>query len=219
MSESIQDRLIKFYARNDRSVTINAAQGHFATSNSHTNFYIDVTRLKVRIGEAKGAAKFLKSQLEGNVETIDTIVCLDETQVLGALLGQEIEKGGFINNNNIHDTTYVIRPEVNSVNQFIFRENNRLAIEGKSVLVLVDTMTTGDTVKQAVECINYYGGKVCAIAAIFSTKTEIDGIRVFTIFDDEDLPGYSAYETHNCPMCQKKIPLDAMVNGYGYAKL
>ena len=117
MSDSISDRLIKFYARNDRSVTINAAQGHFATSHSHTNYYIDVTRIKVRISEAKQAADFLKSQLENQVETIDTIVCLDETQVIGAFLGILIEKSGFIVNNNIHDTTYVIRPEVNSVNQ------------------------------------------------------------------------------------------------------
>ncbi|MCR4782358.1 MAG: orotate phosphoribosyltransferase [Lachnospiraceae bacterium] len=215
----MSDRLIKFYARNDKSVTINAAQGHFATSHSHINYYIDVTRLKVRISEAKGAARFLKQKLDGQVETVDTIVCLDATQVIGALLGEEIEKGGFINNNNIHDTTYVIRPEVNSVNQFMFRENNKLAIEGKSVLVLVDTMTTGDTVKRAVECIQYYGGSVCGIAAIFSTIDNVDGTRVFTIFDEKDLPEYRAYEPHECPMCQKKIPLDAMVNGYGYAKL
>jgi orotate phosphoribosyltransferase len=219
MSDSIADRLIKFYARNDRSVTINAAQGHFATSHSHTNYYIDVTRIKVRISEAKQAAVFLKGQLENQVETIDTIVCLDETQVIGAFLGELVEKSGFIVNHNLHDTTYVIRPEMNSIGQFMFRENNRLAIEGKSVLVLVDSMTTGDTVKQALECISYYGGTVCGIASIFSTIDHVDETRVFTIFDQEDLPGYTAYEPHECPMCNNGMQIDAMVNGYGYAKL
>jgi orotate phosphoribosyltransferase len=48
---------------------------------------------------------------------------------------------------------------------------------------------------------------------------EVDGIKVYTIFDSEDLPGYQAYLPAECPMCQKKIPIEAMVNGYGYAKL
>ena len=218
MENSISDRLMKFYARNDKSVTINAAQGHFATSQSHINYYIDVTRIKVRVSEAREAAKFLREQMVNRIESIDSIVCLDETQVLGAFIGEEIEKGGFITN-NAHETEYVVCPEENSIHQFMFRENNRLAVCGKNVIILVDSLSTGTTVKRAIECIRYYGGKVCGIASIFSTVDEVDGIKVYTIFDGEDLPGYQAYSPTDCPMCQKKIPIEAMVNGYGYAKL
>ena len=218
MNQSIADRLIKFNARNDNRVTVNAAQGHFATSHSHVNYYIDVTRIKVRISEAREAARFLRDKMVGNVQAVDSIVCLDGTEVLGALLAEEIEKGGF-EMNNAHETTYVVTPEENSINQFMFRENNRLAIEGKNVLLLVDTMTTGGTVKRALNCITYYGGNVSGIAAIFSTMGSVASTRVYSVFDQEDFPGYQSYSPQDCPMCKKKIPLDAIVNGYGYAKL
>ena len=101
----------------------------------------------------------------------------------------------------------------------MFRENIRPAIEGKHVLVLVDTMTTGETVRRSMECIEYYGGKVEGICAMFSTGDRINHKDVFTLFDDKDLPGYDAFSPADCPYCEKKIPLEAMVNGYGYSKL
>ena len=44
-------------------------------------------------------------------------------------------------------------------------------------------------------------------------------MRVESMFDNSDIPGYQAYEVHNCPYCKAKQKLDAMVNGYGYSKL
>ena len=92
MTDKIQERMTKFYSKDDRSVTINAVQGHFATSNSHINYYIDVTRLKVRAKEAENAAASLRAKLLHQVEDVDTIVCLDGTEVLGGFLAQELEK-------------------------------------------------------------------------------------------------------------------------------
>lgn len=218
MANDIKERMMKFFAQDDRVITINAAQGHFATSQSHINYYIDVTRIKVRVSEAKEAAKVLRTKLLHHVTTVDTIVCLDGTEVLGAFLADELERGDF-HMNNAHETMYVVEPEENSIHQFMFRENIRPSIEGKNVLVLVDTMTTGETVRRSMECIEYYGGVVAGVVAIFSTVKKLDNTEVFSLFSTDDLPGYATYPKYDCPYCKKKIPLEAMVNGYGIAKL
>ena len=97
--KSIRDRMVKFYAKDDNTITLNATPGHFATSSSHINFYIDVTRLKVRANEAREAARSIKNKMLHHVTTVDTIVCMDGTEVLGAYLAEELEKGHFANNN------------------------------------------------------------------------------------------------------------------------
>lgn len=218
MADTISERMVKFNARDDRRIAVNATQGHFATSSSHINYYIDITRMKVRVSEAEEAAKALKDKLLHRVMFADSIVCLDETEVIGAFLAQELIRGDFQSTNK-HDTIYVAQPEENSIHQFMFRENIRPAIEGKHVIVMVATMTTGATVRRAMECIEYYGGSVQAVVAIFATKTEIDNISVYSLFDQKDFPGYSTFQQHECPYCVRGIPIEAMVNGYGYAKL
>ncbi len=218
MTDKIQERMTKFYSKDDRSVTINAVQGHFATSNSHINYYIDVTRLKVRAKEAENAAASLRAKLLHQVEDVDTIVCLDGTEVLGGFLAQELEKGSF-HMTNKHDTMYIIRPEENSIHQFMFRQNNRLAIEGKNILILAATLTTGETMRRMMECVRYYGGRVSGVTSIFSTMREVDGQRIISLFTEDDLPGYAAYHPSECPFCAKKVPIEAVVNGYGYSTL
>ncbi len=218
MTDKIQERMTKFYSKDDRSVTINAVQGHFATSNSHINYYIDVTRLKVRAKEAENAAASLRAKLLHQVEDVDTIVCLDGTEVLGGFLAQELEKGSF-HMTNKHDTMYIIRPEENSIHQFMFRQNNRLAIEGKNILILAATLTTGETMRRMMECVRYYGGRVSGVTSIFSTMREVDGQRIISLFTEDDLPGYAAYHPSECPFCAKKMPIEAVVNGYGYSTL
>ena len=216
--DEIRSRMVKFYARGDRHVTINATQGHFATSQSHINYYIDVTRLKVRVAEAQEAARSLRQKLLHNVETVDTIVCLDGTEVLGAFLAQELEKGDFRMTNK-HETMYVVEPEENSIHQFMFRENIRPSIEGKNILLLVATMTTGETVKKSLECIEYYGGIIQGVSPIFSASGEIFGHEVNHIFSADDIDDYETYSQENCPYCQKGQKIDAMVNSFGYSEI
>lgn len=215
---AIEERMLKFYSKNDRSVTINACPGHFATSQSHTNFYIDVTRIKMRVSEAEEAAHALCAMIQDRIDSIDTIVCLDGTEMLGGFLGRQIEKGNF-HMTNRHETMYVVEPEENSIHQFLFRINNRMAIEGKNVLILVDTTSTGETLKRVIECVRYYGGKPVGCAAIFSTIDSILDQKIYSLFSADDMPEYQVYEPQDCPFCAKKIPIDALVNGYGYAKL
>ena len=132
----MEERMVKFYAKDSNKVVLHAVPGHFATSHSHINYYIDLTSLKIRAKEAEGVAAALASRFINGM-TIDTIVCMDGTEVIGGFLAQELEKRGNMITTNLHETIYVISPEYNSNNQMIFRDNNMLAIKGKHVLLLL----------------------------------------------------------------------------------
>ncbi|MCR4842283.1 MAG: hypothetical protein K5840_03350, partial [Eubacterium sp.] len=212
----LEKRTTKFYSRGDRTVTINAAQGHFATGNSHVNYYVDATRLKIRVNEAKNVAAIIKDKMVNNVTTVDTIVCLDNTQMLGGFIAQELETGQFLVSNT-HATIYVITPDENSLHQFMFRSTDRMGVGGKNCLILAGILTTGETISRIAECIEYYGGMNVGVAAIFSTMDMVDGLRVFKVFDPDDLPGYATYKIGECPYCAKGIKVEAIVNGAGYA--
>ena len=43
----------------NNQIKLKVSQGHFATSSSHINYYIDLTTLKARSSEAKAVAKSL----------------------------------------------------------------------------------------------------------------------------------------------------------------
>lgn len=66
-------------------------KGHFATSHSHINYYIDVTTQKTRLSEAQAVAEELLTYYHNNT-IIDTILCLDGTQVIGTCLASELKR-------------------------------------------------------------------------------------------------------------------------------
>ena len=133
----MEQKKVKFYSRESNLLALHAIPGHFATSHSHINYYVDVTSLKTRISEAQEAAKVFYSKLNYS-SYIDTIVCMDGTEVIGAFLSKEIEARSFLST-NIHETHYVITPEFNANNQMIFRDNNKGAINGKHVVLMPST--------------------------------------------------------------------------------
>ena len=101
----------------------------------------------------------------------------------------------------------------------LFRDNNKGAVEGKHVVLLLATTTTGETIKRALECIQYYGGTVVCVASIFSTIDSVDNVEIERLFDVDDVLNYEAYSVTDCPFCKKGHRIEAMVNGYGYSKL
>ena len=106
---------------------LRVAKGHFATSHSHINYYIDVTTQKSRLSEAKAVAKELVAAYQHST-IVDTVLCLDGTQVIGTCLANELTKDGFANM-NAHQTIYVITPEYTTGSQIILRDN--LAPDGQ----------------------------------------------------------------------------------------
>ena len=199
------------------NLLLRVSKGHFATNHSHINYYIDVTTQKMRLSEAQAVAEELVSYY--NITTIvDTIICLDGVEVIGTCLAHELTKGNYMNM-NAHKTIYVVTPERVSGSQIIFRDNLKQMIEGKNVLILAASVTTGYTVSSAIEAIRYYGGMVAGVAAIFATQNEVCGIPVNSAFDTADLDGYVSYPAHECPLCRSGVKIDALVNGFGYSKL
>ena len=192
-------------------------EGHFASNHAHLNYYIDVTTLKTRAGEAKEIAKALcATYMNGLV--IDTIVCMEGTDVIGAYLAEELTKSGFLST-NAHKTIYVVHPEPNSNSQLMFRDNLSMEIAGKNCMILMASVTTAKTLNKVLECISYYGGKLAGISALFSMIDEFDGEPIRAVFSKKDLPGYSAWDYRQCPYCRAGQKLDGLVNAYGYQAL
>ena len=198
-------------------VPLRVAHGHFATYHSHINYYIDITYQKTRLSEARDSAYDLVSHFI-NDTPVDTILCLDGTAVLGTCVAQELTKSGF-RTINAHQTIYVVEPEYNANSQIIFRDNIKPMIQGKTVLVLMASVTTGYTAKRSMEAIHYYGGQVAGVAAIYRAVDEIAGYPVRSVYSLADIPDYESYDYHECPYCKQGKKIDALVNSFGFSAL
>jgi len=196
---------------------LRVSKGHFATSHSHINYYIDVTTQKTRLSEAQNVARELVSYYSLST-VVDTVLCLDGTQVIGTCLANELTQGNFINL-NAHQTIYVITPEHTSGSQLFFRDNIVPMITGKNVLILAASVTTGYTAQAAAEAVRYYNGTVAGICALFATVDECAGMPVHSVFDPKDLEDYQSHPSHECPLCKEGKKIDALVNSYGFSKL
>ena len=207
---------VKLPTKNSR-LFLRVAKGHFATSHSHINYYIDVTTQKTRLSEAQEVARELVSAYRLST-IVDTILCLDGTQVIGSCVANELTRDGFMNM-NAHQTIYVITPEYTTGSQIILRDNIVPMVRGKHVLILAASITTGFTAQAAIEAVEYYGGQVAGLSAIFATTHDFMGHQVTSIFDPNNLPDYASYESRDCPLCKAGQHIDALVNSFGYSVL
>ncbi|MBO4836375.1 MAG: orotate phosphoribosyltransferase [Clostridia bacterium] len=196
------------------NVRLRVARGHFATSHSHNNYYIDFALTKHRLSEAREVAVELATMFRSNT-IVDTILCLDGTEVIGACMASELSRAGYTNM-NAHRTIYVVPPEHTSGSQLIFRDNTAPMIVGKHVIVLAASVTTGFTAKAAIDAIRYYGGIPVGVCAIFARAKECEGFPVMSIFNTENvLDDYQSCDSGDCPLCKAGIRLDGLVNSHG----
>ena len=149
---------------------LRVAKGHFATSHSHINYYIDVTT--------------------------------DGFTIM-----------------NPQKTLYIFTTEYTSGRQIIMLYNLAAIVKFKHVLILAASITTGYTIQAAVEAVNYYGGIVAGLSAIFATTHECLGYPVTSIFDPTSLPDYASFDSRDCPLCKAGQHIDALVNSFGYSAL
>ena len=131
-----------------RNLFLRVSKGHFATNHSHINYYIDVSTQKTRLSEAQAVADELVSYYNQST-IVDTILCLDGTQVIGTCLANALTAGNYVSI-NAHQTIYILTPEHTTGSQIIFREGLLSAIKGKHVLILAASVTTGYTAKAAI---------------------------------------------------------------------
>ena len=204
------------HSRN-KDVVLRYIPGHFITPNSHVNYYMDLSDMKSRQREARATGEELAEMYLAS-DVIDTILCLNGMEVVGAYLANKLTKAGIISA-NAHKTMYITSPEYNSSGQMMFRENNQHMIRGKHVLVLIDTATTGATLQSATRTVRYYKGITIGISAIYTLATQIDDIPIRALYSLRDLPDYASHKPENCPMCRDGVPVDAICNGFGYSTL
>ena len=197
-------------------VVLEAIPGHFVTPHSHVNYFIDMANLKHRQNEASATAKALGEQISVST-VVDTIVCMDGCEVIGAYLAEELTKAGIFSMNS-HKTIYIVTPEFVN-NQLVFRENYLHMIKGKNVLLLLDSATTGRTIIKAVQTLGYYGATISGVSAVFSAANSVMGIPIKSLFSLSDISDYKTYAPESCALCQEGVGIDAFANGFGYSTI
>ena len=188
----------------NEDVFIHAIPGHYVTASAHLNYYVGTSDIKHNRVVSVEAAKLLAEYYSVRNMDVDTVLCLYETQALGAYMAQELASPSMLAPNPDLQV-YVLGPEYDT--------------QGNNVVVLISCITSGRTVERAVQSARYYGGNVIGISSVFSAAKELCGLEVNTLFTPEDLPNYSYTAAKDCPMCKAGQPVDAIMNGYGYSKL
>ena len=212
----MQERLLITLKENP-DVILRAIPGHFITPNAHSNYYLDMTAIKSRTHESRAAALELAKKIPPTT-VVDTIVCMEGTQVIGAYLAEELTKNGVLNVNS-YKAINVISTELSAAGQYIVRDNLKPMFEGKNVILLVATAATGQTLAKTAEAIKYYGAKVRGICSVFSVGNTCFGKPIYSLFSVKDLPDYRNFSASECPMCKNGQPVDAIANPFGYSKL
>ena len=234
-------KAVKIYSKDHPALALKVTKGHFSSDRFHINYYIDMTDLKMRQRNAEEVAKAIvekyvkrvtltpviglvseaMNQMAATNATkapIDTIICMDGCEAIGAYIAKELSEVGFATTNT-HKTTYILTPEFDSTGQMVVRENIKPMLKGKHVLVVLATAMSGHTIAKSLRCISSYGGIVEGISCIFSAISEIEGHPVNSVFEASDLEGFRLSEPDNCPDCKAGVKLEAIVNSYGYTVL
>lgn len=213
----METRLQEIRARGNREIKIGIIPGHFATNHSHVNYYVDLTGIKSRHRMAKAAAAQLAKRYATDTP-VDTVICLEGTEMVGAFLADHLAQSGPRSMNSGNDIC-VLTPETNSNNQMIFRDNTQKMVWGKNILLLIASVSTGKTINRSIECLQYYNGRLAGIAALFSAVRETNGLPVHAIFTGEDIPAYRTSLSVDCEQCRAKQKIDAIINSFGYSKI
>ena len=175
---------------------VKVMKGHFVTTHSHVNTYIDLSTVKSRCNNARETAKVMAEPYLASTE-VDTIVCLDGMEVVGTFVADILSRPGTVSINTGKNIS-IVTPETNKVGQMIFRDNVRRMIEGQRVLIVAGLITTGKTMLQAIESILYYGGSVNGICSVFSLVSKVAGMDINAVFTQKEVAGYEKFSDGNC---------------------
>lgn len=196
-------------------IKIGVLKGHFATNHSHVNYYIDMTTIKTKCNVARDVASELATKYYDT--DIDTIICLEGTQMVGAFLAERLSANG--SGMNQGKNISVITPELNSNNQMIFRDNIQRLVRDRKIMLLISSASSGKTINRSVECLAYYGGQLNGICALFSFIKDYQGIPVKAMFTEDNIPDYFSSSAIDCPLCKANQRVDAVITSFGYSKI
>ena len=192
--------------------------GHFCTSFYHTNYYLDVSTMKACALTARDVARQLAVPYISSA-IVNTIVCMENTKVIGAFLAQELlQEGTAVMNTG--GEIHVVTPMNSFDGRYLFYDNELPWIENQSILLLTASVIGGKTLNSVLECISYYNGLVAGISSLFLYDETVTSHKINSLFTAEDLPGYRVFPTSDgCEMCEVGQKLDAIISSEGYKKI
>lgn len=198
-------------------ISIRLIPGHFATNSAHCNYFLDVSDLKTNALKAKDVAQELALPYLTR-SLVDTIVCMENTEVLGAFIAEELMREGTSIVNSGKEIR-VITPLQNVNGKLTFHDNMQEVIRNQNIILLVASISSGRTINAAIECLDYYGGKLIGISALFCSNPEKFEQGINAVFTSEDITNYQFYRPSECDLCAKGSRLDAIISSDGYTRL
>ena len=198
-------------------ISIRVIPGHFTTTNIHVNHYLDVSALKSNAIVARDVARelgvpYLSSTL------VDTIVCMENTKVIGAYLAEELLGEGTAVMNSGGDI-HVVTPMQSDGGKLVFYDNEIEWIENKNILLLTATVSSGVTLRSALECLSGYNGRIAGISALFLVTDSVPEHEINPVFTSADIPGYAMFSVEKCDMCEAGQHMDALISSEGFIKV
>jgi orotate phosphoribosyltransferase len=212
----MEDKAYSLAHENNPLITMRVIPGHFTTSSSHLSHFLDVSILKSSSAAAREAAKELSMPYLSSTR-VDTIVCMERTEVIGAYLAEKLKESGVsaIHGGDIH----VITPINNSLGSLSFQTSMVPLLAGKDVLLLTTSISSGRTLNGALDCLTYYRTRIAGISSLFMVADVETEFPVNALFTSSLVPGYKTYSSRNCEMCRAGIPLDALVSSEGFTRI
>ena len=211
------DRIFSVSLAKNPIISIKVIPGHFTTSNVHRNCYLDVDELKANAKIARDIARELAIPYFTST-LVETIVCMERTEIIGAYLAEELMHDG-MSVVNAGNEIHVVTPTNNINGNLVFQDNVAEWIANRHILLLVASISSGKTVKSALECLTYYRGKLAGISTLFLSTHESMGHEIHTVFTSDDIPGYKLFGTADCELCKAGKPLDAIISADGYIRV
>ena len=196
------------------NISIRVIPGHFATSNAHATHFLDVNYLKSSSTAAREVAGELA--IPYSSAYVETIVCMEKTEIIGAYLAEELTRSGFspLSGGEI----FIVTPTAGVNKKLIFQDNVVDHIADRKIILLVASISSGRTVESALECLAYYGGEIAGISTLYLASGRGLGKDVHALFKSDDIPGYKLTNINDCEMCGSGRKLDAMITSEGYTR-
>jgi len=198
-------------------ITMKVIPGHFTASSTHTSHYLDLSALKSNAAIAQDVARELAIPYLSST-TVDAIVCIGRTEVIGAYLAQELTQSG-INVVNQNAEIYIMTPLVNDVGTLSFQSSMVKQIINKNVILLTTWALSGHTLDRLFNVMSFYGAKIAGISSLFVVNPDSLEQDAHALFTSDDIEGYKLYSPRNCEMCKNGQRLDALISSEGYTKI
>ena len=158
----MDERLVDLRSTKNPKARIKIMKGHFATSNSHINTYIDMSTVKVRHNNCRETAKVLADEYV-HTTLVDTIVCLEETDTIGTFMAEQladVSRHSLSHGNNIS----IVSPEYHQNGQIFWLQRDIAALP-----------TDGRPISQSTDLNRLYGVRRPLYAAFADQIIENNG--------------------------------------------